>query len=37
MACGLEILDYFIRLVAAVVLIVILLKLAFALERWEKR
>jgi len=37
MACGLDILESAVKLVAFVVLVMILLKLTFVLERWGKK
>ena len=37
MACGLDILESAVKLVAFVVLVVTLLRLAFFIERWGKK
>jgi len=34
--CGLEVFEFLLKLAVAVVLIVTLLKIAFALERWSR-
>ena len=37
MACGLEIFDSVIKLIALVALVAVLLKISYALERWGKK